>query len=58
LAEHHFVVNKSLQRNRTEITVAELAPAERVEEIARMLAGEKITNAARENAREMLSAAS
>jgi DNA repair protein RecN len=57
LAEHHFVVSKSLQKNRTEIAVAELAPSERIEEIARMLAGEKITNAARENAREMLSAA-
>ena len=34
-----------------------LDPEERIEEIARMLAGEKITDAARENAREMIAAA-
>ena len=43
--------------NRTSITVKELDANERIEEIARMLAGEKITDAARENAREMIAAA-
>jgi DNA repair protein RecN (Recombination protein N) len=37
--------------------VRELTPAERVEELARMLAGEAVTDAARENARAMLAAA-
>ena len=57
LADNHFVVSKTVQKNKTTITVAELDAAERVEEIARMLAGEKITDAARENARAMLGAA-
>lgn len=56
-ADRHFVVEKTTARNRTGIGVRELGEAERIEEIARMLAGEKITEAARENAREMLATA-
>jgi DNA repair protein RecN (Recombination protein N) len=56
-ADRHFVVEKTMQRNRTTVGIRELDEAERVEELARMLAGEKITDAARENAREMLAAA-
>lgn len=55
-ADRHFVVEKTMTRNRTAIAVRELSEAERIEEVARMLAGEKITEAARENAREMLAA--
>jgi DNA repair protein RecN (Recombination protein N) len=44
-------------KQRTTIAVRELDANERIEEVARMLAGEKITNAARENAREMIAAA-
>jgi len=57
LADNHFVINKIVQKNKTTIAVAELDARERVEEIARMLAGEKITDAARENARAMLGSA-
>ncbi len=57
LADHHFVVEKGLTAKRTEIGIRELTAAERIEEIARMLAGEQITEAARENARAMLAAA-
>ena len=53
----HFVVEKTMTKNRTLIAVRSLDDAERVEEIARMLAGEKVTDAARENAREMIAAA-
>lgn len=56
-ADAHFVVEKTMTKNRTSIAVRSLNDAERVEEIARMLAGEKITDAARENAREMIAAA-
>jgi DNA repair protein RecN (Recombination protein N) len=56
-ADVHLVVEKTMTRNRTSIGVRKLNDAERVEEIARMLAGEKITDAARENAREMIAAA-
>jgi DNA repair protein RecN (Recombination protein N) len=54
LADHHFVVEKSSRKNSTAISVRTLETADRVEEIARMLAGQKVTDAARTNAREML----
>ncbi len=54
LADRHFVVSKTVIGDRTEIGVRLLDPAEQIEEIARMLAGEQITDAARENARSML----
>ena len=56
LADRHFVVDKMVDRGRTSIAARELDRAERVEEIARMLAGEKISETAREHAREMLAA--
>ena len=55
-ADQHFVVIKAMTKGQTSISVRELNVRERVEEIARMLAGEKITDAARENAREMIAA--
>jgi DNA repair protein RecN (Recombination protein N) len=54
LADRHFVVEKSVNGERTVIEVRELEPTEQVDEIARMLAGEKVTDTAREHAREML----
>ena len=54
LADRHFVVNKDINRDRTTVSIHELSPANRIEEIARMLAGSQITEAARENARSML----
>jgi DNA repair protein RecN (Recombination protein N) len=54
LADHHFVVQKRVERGRTVTVVKELSEAERVEEIARMLGGEVVTQRAREHAREML----
>ena len=54
LADRHFTIEKRMDKDRTTIAVHELSTDERVEEIARMLAGEKITEAARQNAREML----
>jgi DNA repair protein RecN (Recombination protein N) len=54
LADHHFVVRKEAVKNRTLIRVRELGEDEQIEEIARMLAGEKITETARQHAREML----
>ena len=57
LADRHFFVEKEMVKNRTSIGVRELNKAEQIEEIARMLAGETITEAARENAKAMLAAA-
>ncbi|MBK9153422.1 MAG: DNA repair protein RecN [Chloracidobacterium sp.] len=57
MADTHLLVEKLMKKGSTEITVRVLDPGEQIEEIARMLAGETITDAARENAREMLAAA-
>lgn len=54
LADFHYKVQKEAVKNRTEVRVKELNKDEQVEEIARMLAGEKITESARQHAREML----
>jgi DNA repair protein RecN (Recombination protein N) len=54
LADQHFIVEKRSKGKKTEVGVRELNEKEQIEEIARMLAGEKITDAARQNAREML----
>ena len=57
LADSHFVVEKKVVQAKTFISVRRVAADERVEEIARMLSGGSVTDAARENAREMLSQA-
>ena len=54
LADRHFIVEKEISGDRTSIKTRELTAAEQIEEIARMLAGEHITEQARENARSML----
>ncbi len=57
LADLHFLVEKSVGKGRTCVAIRELDAAQRIDEIARMLAGEQITDAARENARTMLASA-
>lgn len=57
LADQHFIVEKETYRKKTLVSVRKLNEDEQVGEIARMLAGEKITKAAKENARELLKAA-
>jgi DNA repair protein RecN (Recombination protein N) len=54
MADSHFVVRKRVERGRTITDVRPLADAERVEEIARMLGGETVTETARRHAREMV----
>jgi len=53
--DHHFRIVKSVSRGRTRTTIMPLAPEARVEELARMLGGEKITATTLAHAREMLS---
>ncbi|NNE65322.1 MAG: DNA repair protein RecN [Pyrinomonadaceae bacterium] len=55
LADHHFLVEKTDDGKNTKVTLCELNKDARLEEIARMLAGEEITEAARENARALMS---
>ena len=54
LAQHHWRVEKHVSGGTTRSTVVPLAPAERVDEIARMLSGDQITDAARHAARALL----
>lgn len=54
LADRHLLVGKKVGK-RTISVVRELSEEERIEEIARMLAGYEVTPAARESARELVS---
>jgi DNA repair protein RecN (Recombination protein N) len=51
---HHLRVAKSNDGRTTRTSLTELAPTDRVEEIARMLGGVEVTGKAREHAKEML----
>ncbi|MBT0781791.1 DNA repair protein RecN [Paracoccus sp. pheM1] len=54
LGGHHFRVAKSVEGGMTTSNVAALTASQRIEEIARMLAGEEITPAAKAAARALL----
>ncbi len=54
LGQHHWRVEKHVSAGSTRSTVVSLAPAERVDEIARMLSGDQVTDAARQAARALL----
>jgi DNA repair protein RecN (Recombination protein N) len=56
LGAHHWRVEKSVTKGMTTTNVVPLDPAERVDEVARMVSGDTITDAAREAARALLSA--
>jgi DNA repair protein RecN (Recombination protein N) len=53
----HLAVSKVVEDGRTSTSVAALAEGERVEEIARMLAGSTVTDTSLANARELLATA-
>lgn len=53
LADAHFMVEKETAKGRTSIGVRQLDEAEQIEELARMLAGARITETARRHALEM-----
>jgi DNA repair protein RecN (Recombination protein N) len=56
-AEHHLVVDKRVVKGATRTTVTTLDASGRVEEVARMLGGEHVTETSRRHARELLKAA-
>ena len=56
LAGHHWRVEKQQTRDETRSTVVALDPASRVDEIARMLSGDTVTDAARDAARALMNA--
>jgi len=53
-AAHHVQVSKSVRAGRTRVGAEHLTGEARVEEIARMVAGERVTDTARGHARELL----
>lgn len=56
LGGHHWRVEKKVVADQTLSTVTPLPPDARIEEIARMLAGDRVTEAAREAAKALLTA--
>jgi DNA repair protein RecN (Recombination protein N) len=52
--QHHFQVSKQNIKGKTQSSITLLPPPERIEEVARMLGGIKITSTTREHARELL----
>ena len=52
--DEHLVVEKRERGGRTFVSVRKLTHAERVQELARMMAGKEVTDLARAHAREML----
>jgi len=53
-AGHHLLVEKRVSRGTTRTTVTPLHGAARVDELARMLGGERVTDTSRRHARELL----
>jgi len=53
-AGHHLLVEKRVSRGATRTTVTPLRAAARVDELARMLGGERVTETSRRHARELL----
>jgi DNA repair protein RecN (Recombination protein N) len=56
-ATHHLLVEKRIAKGSTRTSVTPLREEGRVEELARMLGGERVTDASRRHARELLRAA-
>lgn len=54
VAQHQFLIQKQVHDQRTTTAVTKLNHQERVDELSRMLAGEKITKLTREHANELL----
>ena len=57
VAQHHLLIQKRVHDQRTTTSVTPLGTNQRVEELARMLAGDTITKLAREHASELLTMA-
>ena len=53
-AHHHFKVEKNIHKNAATVTIQALTPTQRIEEIARMLGGVKITQKTLAHAEELL----
>lgn len=57
MGDHHLLISKSVRGGRSYTDVSPMQQAQRVDEIARLLSGEQISDAARRNAETLLAAA-
>ena len=53
---HHYKVEKKADKNSTKTLIYELEENQRIQELARLLSGETISDAALKNAQELLQA--
>lgn len=54
VADNHYFIEKQVVGDRTETGIHTLSEDERVNEVARMLSGDELTDAAKENARDLI----
>ncbi|GAA6817333.1 DNA repair protein RecN [Helicobacter pylori] len=54
MSDHHLLISKASNEDRTTTKVKELLDDERIDEIARMISGASVTEITRQNAKEML----
>ena len=54
MSDHHLLISKASNDDRTTTKVKELLDDERIDEIARMISGASVTDITRQNAKEML----
>lgn len=54
MSDQHFFIRKQISGQRTKTTLTRLEPAQRVDELARMLSGTAVTKLTREHASELL----
>ena len=57
MGDHHLRISKSVRDGRSFTDVSPMDRMHRIDEIARLLSGEEISDAARRNAEELLDAA-
>ncbi|MFF5513844.1 DNA repair protein RecN [Staphylococcus capitis] len=54
MSDHHLLISKASQDDRTTTQVKELLDDDRINEVARMISGASVTDLTRENAKEMI----
>ena len=52
--DHHLLISKASNDDRTTTQVKELLEDDRIDEVARMISGASVTELTRENAKEMI----
>jgi DNA repair protein RecN (Recombination protein N) len=52
--DQHFLIEKTVKQGRTQTEVRLMEPGDRVEEIARMLSGERLTETSKKHAEQLL----